>query len=154
MISHASDPKRHPKQVIVLITSVIIGFSCFLPIDLYLPSLPHIVTALSATTDQVQHSVTFFLLGLGATQLIFGPLSDRFGRKPILLFGLCITTAGSITIVFCHSPEMFLAGRFIQGVGAGSGAEEPPPPPHATSMVAPKIIKKIFLIVFMKDPLS
>ena len=121
MTNQQTLPTLTKTQIVVLINAVIVGLSSFLPMDLYLPSLPHIVNALKASTDQVQLSITLFLLGLGMTQLIFGPLSDRFGRKPIMLFGLSIITLGSIIIVFCHTPGLFLTGRLIEGIGAGAG---------------------------------
>jgi len=121
MTNQRTTPSLTKTQIIVLLNAVIVGLSSFLPMDIYLPSLPHIVKALHTSTNQVQLSITLYLLGLGITQLIFGPLSDRFGRKPILLLGLCITTIGSIIIVFCYGPVQFLSGRFIEGVGAGAG---------------------------------
>ena len=87
------------------------------------------------------------------------PLHSPLAVHPVALVDDQVKVTDSLTQRVVGLAEIDAVGTGAgagvgAGVGAGSGAEEPPPPPHATSMVAPKIIKKIFLIVFMKDPLS
>ena len=67
--------------------------------DLYLPSLPTLVVVLEASTSEVQLTLSVFLVGFAACQLVYGPLSDRFGRKPILIVGLSILPLYDIDIL-------------------------------------------------------
>lgn len=92
-----------------------------LSLGLVFPSLPWIARDLSITTDQTQLLVSGYLLMFGSSQLIYGPLSDVFGRRPILLIGLSIAIIGLVVAV-CNSDNFsgLLAGRIMQGFGAGS----------------------------------
>jgi MFS transporter, DHA1 family, multidrug resistance protein len=87
-------------------------------IDMYLPALPEIGHSLQADTAQVQRSLTVFFLALGVCQLLYGPLSDRFGRKPPLYFGLALFIAGSIGCALAPDIQTLIVLRFIAGVGA------------------------------------
>jgi DHA1 family bicyclomycin/chloramphenicol resistance-like MFS transporter len=94
-------------------------------IDMYLPALPAIGQALHADTQQVQMSLTVFFLAMGVCQLIYGPLSDMFGRKPPLYFGLGLFVLGSIGCALAGDIRMLIAFRFIEGVGACAGMVVP-----------------------------
>ena len=87
-------------------------------IDMYLPTLPLIGQSLGADHAAVQLSLMAFLLPFGLCQLIYGPLSDLFGRKPPLYFGLGVFMLGSIACALAPTIEMLIAARFLQGVGA------------------------------------
>ncbi len=89
--------------------------------DLYLPALPAIRSALGATDAQAQLTLSAFAIGFGTAQLAYGPLSDRFGRRPVLLTGLALFMLGSIASMLAPSIEMLVAARLFQGVGACSG---------------------------------
>ena len=94
---------------------------------------------------------------LSSPEVPLSPLHSPLALHPVALVDDQVKVTDSLTQRVVGLAEIDAVGTGAgvgAGVGAGSGAEEPPPPPHATSMVAPKIIKKIFLIVFMKDPLS
>lgn len=92
-----------------------------LAIDAMLPALPAIGDALAVSTDnQRQWVVTAYLLGFGVSQLAYGPLSDRFGRKPVLLAGLGIFVAFSLAAALASSFVMLLAARVMQGVGSAA----------------------------------
>ncbi|MDQ0467381.1 multidrug effflux MFS transporter [Labrys wisconsinensis] len=86
--------------------------------DMYLPSLPLIGTALGASTAQVQLTLSVFLVGFAAGQVIYGPLSDRFGRRPPLIGGLVLFVAASLICAAAPSIEALLAARFLQALGA------------------------------------
>lgn len=90
-------------------------------IDMYLPALPAIGTALGADTRQVQASLMVFFLALGIGQLIYGPLSDRFGRKPPLYFGLALFAVGSVGCALAPNIESLIAFRVLAGAGACAG---------------------------------
>lgn len=86
--------------------------------DMYLPSLPVIAAELGATTGQTQLTLSTFLLGFAAGQFIYGPVSDRVGRKPVLLFGLGLFTLASIVCALSPTIEALTAARFVQAFGA------------------------------------
>jgi DHA1 family bicyclomycin/chloramphenicol resistance-like MFS transporter len=89
-----------------------------LSIDMYLPSLGNIARSLDVSIDSVQPTVAIFFVGLAAGQLVYGPLSDRLGRRGPLLFGTLIFIAGSLASAFATSLPLLLAGRLAQALGA------------------------------------
>lgn len=90
-------------------------------IDLYLPSLPAMTTYFHTTNFFLQLTLTVYIISLGITQLIYGPLSDGVGRKPILLIGVVIFFIGSIGCILSKSIYILLFFRVIQGIGMGCG---------------------------------
>ncbi|WP_308992520.1 multidrug effflux MFS transporter [Mariniflexile litorale] len=92
-----------------------------LSIDALLPALPDIGTALNITNpNDNQLLITMIFLGLGFGQLLFGPLSDSFGRKPIVFIGFIVFIIASIVCVITKSFEVMLIGRVFQGIGLSS----------------------------------
>ncbi|MBW3618524.1 MAG: multidrug effflux MFS transporter [Proteobacteria bacterium] len=92
-----------------------------LSIDAMLPALPEIGEALRLPeANDRQWVVTAYLLGFGPAQLIYGPLADRFGRKPVLLAGLGAYTVFTVIATFANSLETMILARALQGVGAAS----------------------------------
>jgi DHA1 family bicyclomycin/chloramphenicol resistance-like MFS transporter len=89
-------------------------------IDMYLPALPMIARDLHATQGQVEWSMTTFFLGLMLGQPFYGPLSDRFGRKPPLLGGMLLFVLASVACSVTTNAPVLIVGRFLQGLGAGS----------------------------------
>jgi DHA1 family bicyclomycin/chloramphenicol resistance-like MFS transporter len=87
-------------------------------IDMYLPAFPAIARDLRADVSAVQMSLTSFFGAVAVCQVVYGPLSDRFGRKPPLYVGLILFVLGGIGCSFARSPESLIAFRFLQGVGA------------------------------------
>jgi DHA1 family bicyclomycin/chloramphenicol resistance-like MFS transporter len=92
-----------------------------LAIDMYLPSLPDIEANLHATSAQTQGTVATFLAGMAIGQLFYGPASDRMGRRPPILFGVAVFALASVACAMALSPDMLLAGRFVQALGACAG---------------------------------
>jgi DHA1 family bicyclomycin/chloramphenicol resistance-like MFS transporter len=86
-----------------------------------LPAIPTVSRAMSAPVPTVQLAVTLFLMVVAFAQLVYGPLSDRFGRKPPLLVGLVIFIAGTLVCAGANSIATLLGGRMLQGLGACSG---------------------------------
>ena len=86
--------------------------------DMYLPSLPAIAGELRSTASEVQLTLSAFLIGFALGQLIYGPLSDRYGRKPVLLAGLAIYVAASAACAMATSVDLLIAARFVQAIGA------------------------------------
>lgn len=97
-----------------------IGCTAFFVSDMYVPSLPNIMQVFDASRNQVQWTITAYLLGLALPQLIYGPVSDRYGRRPVIIFGLAITLAASVMCVFAHSITQLIIGRLLQGIGVSA----------------------------------
>ena len=92
-----------------------------LAIDMMLPALPAIGDALNvATENSRQWVITAYLLGFGGAQIIYGPLADRYGRKPVLMAGLALYVAFSILAAFAPSFELLIAARVATGLGAAA----------------------------------
>jgi DHA1 family bicyclomycin/chloramphenicol resistance-like MFS transporter len=91
-----------------------------LSVDMYLASWPEIGRLLQASPGEVQLTLSVYLVGFGLAQLIYGPLSDRHGRKPVLLAAVAIYTLASIACMVAPSIEFLIVARFIQAIG-GSG---------------------------------
>ncbi|HEY3855885.1 MAG TPA: multidrug effflux MFS transporter [Verrucomicrobiae bacterium] len=109
----------HPVQnrfVIILILGSLSTISPF-AIDMYLPAFPGIALALHTTTARVSLSIASYFVGLAAGQLFYGPLLDRFGRKPPLYVGLTLFTAASVLCLFSRTVEWLVAMRFLQALG-------------------------------------
>jgi MFS transporter, DHA1 family, multidrug resistance protein len=86
--------------------------------DLYLPSLPSITSAFGTTVSRVQLTLSVYLLGFAVGQIFYGPISDRIGRRPVILAGLAIYCAASIACAFAPTVEWLIAARFVQALGA------------------------------------
>lgn len=89
--------------------------------DVYLPSLPHLVTYFQADVGRIQHTLSIFVIGFGTAQLIIGPLSDRHGRRPVLLLGVALYFLSSLVCALAPSLAWLLAGRLGQAVGCCAG---------------------------------
>lgn len=92
-----------------------------LAIDMYLPSLPQMAIALNATEGSIQYSLMTFFAGLTFGQLFYGPLSDRYGRKPMIYVGLAMFTVASVGCAMVSNLEQLLFFRLIQGLGGSIG---------------------------------
>ena len=90
-------------------------------IAIYLPAMPALAADLRASASQVQLTVSIFLVGVGLGQLAYGPASDRFGRRPALLFGLAVYGIGSLACALAPSIALLLVGRALQAAGASAG---------------------------------
>lgn len=91
-----------------------------LGMDIYLPVVPAMPGLLGTTPALVQLTLSLYLLILGAGQLIFGPLSDRIGRRPVLLGGAALFVLSSAAAAFASSAEVFISWRVLQALGASA----------------------------------
>ena len=116
--SHAA-----PSLVRRALPTLLLLLTVFGPIsmDLYLPALPALTADLAAATSVAQLTVTACLIGLAAGQLLAGPLSDRFGRRGILLGGIVAYIATSALCAISPTMEVLIAARFVQGLAGGVG---------------------------------
>ncbi len=92
-----------------------------LSVDLYLPSLPAIGAALDASAGDVQLTISSYLVGFAAGQIVYGPLADRFGRKPVILAALLVFCAATLACAAAPSITTLIAARAVQALGS-SGA--------------------------------
>ncbi|WP_329844125.1 CmlA/FloR family chloramphenicol efflux MFS transporter [Stenotrophomonas sepilia] len=91
-----------------------------LAMDIYLPVVPLMPGALGTSPARVQLTLSIYLLVLGVGQLLFGPLSDRIGRRPVLLLGALLFTVASFALALSSNSGFFLAWRTVQAIGASA----------------------------------
>jgi len=104
---------------IIVLLSMLLGIQ---PVatDLYLPALPAIKAEFGAELSQVQLTLSALLLAFGTSQLVWGPLSDRFGRRPILMCGLATFTLAGLGCVMASSMQALIVWRALQGAAMGA----------------------------------
>lgn len=105
--------------------TLLLGFLAAVPysgIDINLPALAATGATLDASASDVGLTMSAFMLSLATAPLIYGPISDRLGRKPILAFGLVLFVAASLACAKASSLPVLLLGRFVQGIGAAATA--------------------------------
>jgi DHA1 family bicyclomycin/chloramphenicol resistance-like MFS transporter len=109
-----------PAGLVLLVLALLLGLQ---PVttDLYLPALPGLTRDLGAHMAQAQLTLTALLLAFGIPQLVWGPLSDRFGRKPVLLLGLGACVLASIGSALSPSMGLLIVWRAVQGAAMGAG---------------------------------
>ena len=119
MATNRSRPPRMTQTWVVLLLSLMMGLQ---PVatDLYLPALPAITSGLGATAVNAQLTLTAMLLAFGLSQLVWGPLSDRFGRRPTLMVGLALFTVAAGAGAMVHTVEQLVVVRCVQGIGMGA----------------------------------
>jgi DHA1 family bicyclomycin/chloramphenicol resistance-like MFS transporter len=101
--------------------------------DMYVASLPGLTRTFAASIATVQLTLSVFVLAFGLVQLVTGPLSDRFGRRPVLLGGLALYTLASIACALAPSIEGLIVARLFQGIGCCT-----------TVVVARAIVRDVF----------
>lgn len=115
----APDTAREGRFVLLLGALVAFGP---LAIDLYLPALPAIAAGLAATPEAVQLSITVFLAGFGLGMLFYGPISDRYGRRAVMLSGIALFAAASLACLLATGAEQLIVARFVQALGGGAAS--------------------------------
>ncbi len=101
---------------------LIIGFLMLQPLstDLYLASLPSLATVFGVPASTVQLTLSMFVVGFGGAQLVIGPLSDRYGRRPVLLAGLGLYVVASMLCAAAPGIDLLIVARFLQALGCCS----------------------------------
>ncbi len=92
-----------------------------LALNIFTPSLPGMQSVFNVSYGTIQLTITLFLFGTAFAQLLYGPFSDRFGRRPALLAGLCLFLVGSIASAFATTITWLLLARTLQAVGGCAG---------------------------------
>lgn len=106
-------------RLVVFYCGLLMSLSAF-SVDITLPAFPEMVRELATPYSHIQWTVTVYLVATGAGQLIWGSISDRFGRKPILLTGLGIFLVGQLLASLAPTIELLLLSRVVQGLGGAS----------------------------------
>lgn len=107
------------KFAYVQLSAILIAFNFFanLANDAYLPSMSHLTTVFETTPNMMQLTMTAWFAGIAFPQLFFGPLSDKLGRKPILLGGSICFIVATIFCILAANLWIFISARFFQGIG-------------------------------------
>ena len=92
-----------------------------LGINMYLPSMPGMARAFSVDFTTIQMTLSLYLAAMALGQLIIGPLSDRFGRRPVLLIGLTTFVAGSLICFLAQNVSFLIFGRVVRAMGGSAG---------------------------------
>lgn len=109
-------PARQPRRGEILLLGSLTGFGA-VTIDLYLPALPAIARDYGVSAAAVQLTLSAFFVGMALGQLFFGPLSDRIGRRPVVLIGCLVYVLASLACALAPSIGVLVAGRFVQALG-------------------------------------
>ena len=112
----ANNPKND--NVIIWITAICVTIAQ-LAAYIYVPSLPAIAQELAVDAGNVQASVAVFFISFGLSGLIYGPISDYYGRKPMFLVAGMVILVGNAVMIFAHDLNQIILARFIQGLGVG-----------------------------------
>ena len=117
-LSTSTQPGMSPGLVVVIL-SMLLGIQ---PVttDLYLPALPALADSFAAPMAQAQYTLSALLLAFGCSQLLWGPLSDRFGRRPILLLGLGAYVLETVASTLAPSMQWLIGWRVLQGAAMGA----------------------------------
>ena len=89
--------------------------------DMYVPSLPSMTRYFHCSVPTVQIGLTMGMAGLGIGQMLLGPISDKYGRKPVLVISILVFIVAAVVSIFSPTIHFFLGSRFLQGVGASGG---------------------------------
>ncbi len=116
-------PPQPQRKSNALIYAALIAVSAIGPLalNMFMPSIPGLVTDLNTTAGMAQLTLTLYLIGTAVSQLVYGPLSDRFGRRPILLGGLVIFIFATIVCAYAPTIEILVAARLLQSFGGAAG---------------------------------
>ncbi len=112
--------KENSKVFLLILLGMLTAFGPFVT-DMYLPSLPSMGEYFHTSSSMVQLGLTTSMIGLAIGQLFFGPLSDRYGRRPLLLAAMCLFIGSTLLCLFSQSIHQFVAFRLLQGVGGAGG---------------------------------
>lgn len=115
--SRVAAPPRPPPIAILIVIAGLGPTS----LNIFLPSMPGLMRAYGTGYDTAQLTLSLYLVGLAVAQLGYGPLSDRFGRRPALLGGLVLYLVGSVACIAAPTIDALIAGRVLQAVGGCSG---------------------------------
>ncbi len=106
---------------LTLLLTLLVSFGP-LSVDLYVPSMPEVGRVMNAPGSQVQLTISLYLAGFALGQILYGPISDRFGRKPAIIGAFLLYCAASILCLFSTDIETLVTGRFLQALGVSGSS--------------------------------
>ncbi len=115
-----STKRRNSAFFLFVFLGMLTAFGPFVT-DMYLPSLPTMTSFFNTSTSMVQLGLTFSMLGLAAGQILFGPLSDKLGRRTPLIVSMILFLVSTLACLFAPNIEVFIALRFVQGTAGAGG---------------------------------
>lgn len=113
-------PQLRPSPFLIVILAMLSGFAP-MSIDMYLPSFPLLMAEFGESASRVQLTLSAFLLGFGLAPLFYGPIADRFGRRPVLMIAAVLYTFASVLCAVTDDVGHLIGLRFLQALGAGAG---------------------------------
>lgn len=105
---------------LIIFLGILSAFGPFIT-DMYLPTLPSMAEIFRVSPSLIQMGLTTSMLGLAVGQLLFGPLSDRYGRRPVLMSAMVIFSVSTVACIFSPTIHFFNLCRFVQGLGGAGG---------------------------------
>ena len=123
---------RLPTGALVVLLAALAAFAP-MSIDMYLPALPEIARDLGVPAREVQATLAVFLAGFSGGMLLYGPISDRFGRRPVLLVGIAVFIVASLVCMLVERIDGLIVARLFQAVGGG-----------AASILARTVVRDLF----------
>ena len=112
--------KRNSYLFVLILVGIVSAFGPFVT-DFYLPALPELTTYFNTTASMAQLSLTFSMIGLGAGQLFIGPLSDKYGRRSLLLISMVFFLIATVGCIIVPDVKTFLLCRLLQGLAGAGG---------------------------------
>jgi DHA1 family bicyclomycin/chloramphenicol resistance-like MFS transporter len=107
----------HPDSLaLTLLLTLLVSFGP-LSVDLYVPSMPEVAQVMQTHSGEIQFTISLYLMGFAVGQVVGGPISDRYGRKPAILGSFALYCLGSLLCLSAHGFETLVAGRIVQGFG-------------------------------------
>jgi DHA1 family bicyclomycin/chloramphenicol resistance-like MFS transporter len=123
IVPPAAPTKEAPRSAPWSLLALLIAMSGVgsMSLNILAPAIPGMVAKFATDAGSVQLTISLYILGLAVAQLVFGPLSDRFGRRPVLLVGLGLATLASTAAIFVVTIGGLVAARVVQSLGASTG---------------------------------